>query len=522
MALSFSITVYTAANPVYGYSGVDSACFFLIGRGIVNGYVPYVDFVDNKGVILYFLNAFPMFFYPDKLSALARITVWMEELLFLFASLRIIVYISKKFSLKQGFFPQLFYLMSIMPLIESGNMSEEYTNFFTLVVFALFVKYAFNEKETFSWIYGFIFGTMFTLSFLVRPNNAIPTAVLITVFGIWLIIRKEYKYLTTYATTGIGGSLTIGIPVYIYLTMNNALTDCLEQTFIANLNYAEDSGNSITEIFFTKYGFIAMCILLISLIGISVVLFSRNTCKVKLFAIAVGFSSLFSYISCFISGFLYFHYLLIGTTSMVIAFILLCSTQHGNFIEATSIYENNKQLLYKVYLFGFKKGVIVALSFFIILLPFVNTYIRGIVNLKNFPLGVKNFVLIEIKKDSASGYNRHMAMLDLAGNIPLNEKNNVYVLAGVNACDLYVQMGILPAKRLIISVDRFVRILPSLRKEYESYFVDEPPKWVITETEPNQDSYPEYEILRDKYTFVAKNDYGVYLFKHLEDRQSTN
>jgi hypothetical protein len=518
MALFFSIAVYTAANPIYGYSGVDSACFFLIGRGIVNGYVPYVDLVDNKGVILYFLNALPLLFYPDKMSALARITIWVEELLFLFASLRMIVFISKKFGLNQGFFPQLFYLISLMPFIESGNMCEEYTNFFTLVALTFFVKYIFNTKETFSWTYGFSFGTMFALSFFVRPNNALPIAAIIVVFGIGFIAKREYKHLVNYAVTGIGGSLAVCVPVYVYLSMNDALRDCVEQTFIANMGYSGDSGSSITEIFFTKYGFTALCILAISLMGMSVVLFSRNTYKMKLYASAVGFSSLLAYISCFLSRFTYFHYLLIGITPMVMAFILLCA-HRKNFAEGATRPKNGKHLFGQAYSFEFKRGASIILSFFIIAFSFIDVYGRGIANLKGFPANVKNFIAVEIKNDEAYGYNAHTAMANLASNIPLNEKDNVYVLDGgtTNACNLYVQMEILPAKRLIISADRFARVLPSLGEEYERYFIDEPPIWLITATEPNREGYPEYETLHEKYTFVAKNDYGVCLFKRTEE-----
>jgi hypothetical protein len=265
MTILFGVSVYTSANPIYSYSGVDSSCFFLLGRGINNGYIPYVDLVDNKGLVLYFLNAFPQFFYPDKMSAYARVMVWLEEAIFLFVSLRIIVYISKRYGGKTGFLPQLFYLMSILPLIENGNMCEEYTNLFTLIAFLFFVKYIFDDGNKFSFKYGLVFGIVFTLSFFVRPNNAMPIAALIMVFCGGLIMKKAYKNLLLYIVSGAIGFAFVFLPIIIYLLANGALDDCIEQTVIANLGYADDSGLTIREVLFTPYGFTAICILLISL-----------------------------------------------------------------------------------------------------------------------------------------------------------------------------------------------------------------------------------------------------------------
>lgn len=47
-----------STSPFYSNQRLDdSNYFFLIGRGWLNGQLPYVDFFDNKGPFIYLINA---------------------------------------------------------------------------------------------------------------------------------------------------------------------------------------------------------------------------------------------------------------------------------------------------------------------------------------------------------------------------------------------------------------------------------------------------------------------------------
>ena len=39
----------------YPFSQLDSACFFTAGKAIMNGMIPYVDFADSKGPLLWLI-----------------------------------------------------------------------------------------------------------------------------------------------------------------------------------------------------------------------------------------------------------------------------------------------------------------------------------------------------------------------------------------------------------------------------------------------------------------------------------
>ena len=48
-------SVYT--TPLNDYYGYDSAYYLLIGKGICQGKIPYLDLYDQKGPLVFYLNA---------------------------------------------------------------------------------------------------------------------------------------------------------------------------------------------------------------------------------------------------------------------------------------------------------------------------------------------------------------------------------------------------------------------------------------------------------------------------------
>ena len=171
LAFIFSIAVFTATNPIWGYTGVDSACFLLMGRGMLDGRVPYRDLVDNKGLVLYFLNALGQFLF--QFASAPAFGVWVIEFLCLFFSLLLVRSFAGLFGCKSmvSVLMQVLYLAAIFPLIEMGNVGEEYTCFFTLLGFRLCARYLVENRIDCFWRYGFGAGILFALCFFVRPNK---------------------------------------------------------------------------------------------------------------------------------------------------------------------------------------------------------------------------------------------------------------------------------------------------------------------------------------------------------------
>lgn len=498
LAILFSIGIFTAANPVWGYAGVDSACFMLIGRAILAGKMPYVDLVDNKGPVLYLLNAFPQLLGMNMPGAASTIGIWVLELFFLFLSLRLICWFCRVLDCKYSILPQLVYLCLMAPLVEKGNMCEEYSCFFNLLAFAVALHYLIAENQWKIRQYGFVIGILFALNFLIRPNNAFPVCAVILVLAIKFIYDKEYTKLLQAIFGCCVGMAVVAVPIVLWLAANGAMNDWLSQTLLANMQYFDDSGNSFTDLIKTPYGHVALEMLLLAVI--SVFCLQRNNTEtgpsVRVFSYIVAVASGLSFISAFMSGFAYDHYLLIGVSSFVLSYI----------IASGSI--------------AFGKRLIPKCSYHavIILFVFFTGYYfiyQSFNNICSFPEAFSRYF------ENGIGTPAQIELVQIASVIPVDEEDSVYILDGGSgdAPNLYIQLGLLPGQKLFIAKDRFMRLLPGAEQEYKNYFIETPPKWLFAIDELEQiENEPISDEIKSQYSLVETTSYGgrfIYLYQHI-------
>lgn len=320
VSIVFSLLIFTSSNPIWGKSGVDSASFILIGQGMNKGLIPYINFVDNKGLVLYVINAIPQYIFKSTVG------IWIVEVLFLFLSLRTIDALVKNLNSKSSFMLQILYLISISSLVKNGNMGEEYSSLFVLLAFLLYHPRPENLSTYTLVIKNISIGALFALSFFIRPNNALPIFAIFISSSVFAVIRRKYFQFLLNSMSYLLGFLLILTPILIYLQINNALMECLNQTFLANLKYSGDSGNSPIDLLTSIYGIKTIFIFILSSLGVFAGYFKSKMYRhLRPFVFSLALAVLLSLYSSFISGFAFAHYLLINTAPMIITMIILLS-----------------------------------------------------------------------------------------------------------------------------------------------------------------------------------------------------
>jgi hypothetical protein len=222
-------------NPLSGnISATDSSVFLTVARGILHGKLPYVDFFDHKGPLVYFIDAAGFF--------IGGFTgVWFIELLFMFASV-IFAYKTALFfaSAVPAFFGTVFSFAALVPFFEGGNLTEEYVLPFIFVSLYIFTKYFFTQTEPRKPHIVFL-GFCFGASLLLRPN----------MFAVWLAFcavifaqklrHKEYISVIRYTACFMFGILVALLPVLIYLNITDSFNECVNQYIVFNGTYAASS-----------------------------------------------------------------------------------------------------------------------------------------------------------------------------------------------------------------------------------------------------------------------------------------
>lgn len=210
----------------------DENSFFTIGRGWLNGMIPYRDLIDQKGPLLYFL-----FFISAIINNNSFIGVFLFEVISLviclyYSSKIIELYLKRKSSY---LIVQLFAsIITSCPFFTHGGSAEEFCLpllMITLYNFLIYFKNRTSSKKNLFWT-GFIAGCIFMIKY--------------TLIGFWvafmfcifmdLVLKKEYKKSIISCLWFLLGMFIPIVVFVIYFSVNHSLKNFVDIYILFNKN----------------------------------------------------------------------------------------------------------------------------------------------------------------------------------------------------------------------------------------------------------------------------------------------
>lgn len=275
------------------YIDQDESTFILMGQSIADGHLPYDFLWDLKPPLLFYFFALIEKMFPHSFIAI-RFT----GVLIVFLSALLLIRITRRAGLKNGFLIALGYIILSSEFGSlQGVMSEHFAVFFLLLAFDFFLR----ERKQFNFlITGFLFGC----AVLCKLNYAYAIAALLIFYFISELKRTGFTKTFVMATM-----VLFGILVPIFLTafpfiVSGKLPLFINSVFFAPLEYSRATNYSSFEKFKTTW----WLILLITAACFFAVKASNNENKRfvwKLVAILVG--TVYTFYS---SGIINGHYLI--------------------------------------------------------------------------------------------------------------------------------------------------------------------------------------------------------------------
>ena len=270
IAFTFILFFSATTSIKYNQVGADSAVFRMMGYVITEGKVPYVDYFDHKGPILYFINALGELISPRWGLFMLQVISCFFVMLLWFKTARLFLRPSCSF---------LALLLSVAMwsgIYEYGNLTEEYSLLPSSLSIYLALSYLIKEKTSahpywLSLVYGLCFGVMF----YIRPNDAVMQCggVMTGIFLYLVFIQKLYKNAILNALTFLSGFIIISLPIIAYFYYHNAIDEFFFGLIGFNLKYSGGIINNILTYRFT--------IALVALCAITIILaYSSNQKKV--------------------------------------------------------------------------------------------------------------------------------------------------------------------------------------------------------------------------------------------------
>jgi len=479
------LLICTKSSPLYPFNDwVDANAYFTVGKGMMNGLIPYRDLFEQKGPLLFLIHG---------LAYLISNTTFLGVFVFEVVAFTVFLYYCHKiillfFDIKHSVvgLPLIAAIVLNMKAFSYGDSAEEWC--IPLITISLFhiLNYVKNKypqpiDNRLIFVIGFWAGCVLWIKF--------------TLLGFWigwvlsisilLLINKEYLCVIKSWISFLSGMFLATLPWLVYFGINNSIMDWLETYFYINMVYYSAS-KSLLERLVGVATEIAIGFGLNYLFGIVFIIgalfFMRKNDLIdhRLSRIGLLPCILFTILGTYGGGTGYIYYFLIFAPFLVLGIITigwLLTTKYNDLLT-------------------FRSSAAVAL--FIILAA--------------WPLTIKfnhNADLLGADKKELFQYQMADVINEDGGTTLLNY--------GTLDIGLYTVTNITPNVRFFykpnISYSRF----PLIMDEQNRYIKERAVDYVVMVKPASQDSnemnvpglYDKYEMIMEHHTEINMNKYGL-------------
>ncbi|MBQ8149763.1 MAG: hypothetical protein IJ041_04535 [Clostridia bacterium] len=241
LAVMMAFFIATNNSPLFLEIGGDNAIFLTVGKAIAMGRVPYVDIVENKGPVLFLLNALPQFFMEGTLG------VFIIEAMMMVGATLLLLHMARRLQGEKrsalcAVVPVGLYFATLTNSINSGNFGEEYNLFLLVVALWALVRALCGETRR-QWASPFLLGLSACCIALIKISDLPACCVIILFYLIWMGLEKRGFWKDCLAC--VAGVALIAVPVFIYLGVNGAIGPMFEEYILSNFSHvggAEEMG----------------------------------------------------------------------------------------------------------------------------------------------------------------------------------------------------------------------------------------------------------------------------------------
>lgn len=221
------------ASPLTMNYPMDSTNFMVMGRMLLEGKIPYVDFFDHKGPSLILLEAIGQLIAPYRAGVLVL------ELFHIFFTLFFLWKTSKLLLGKiEALVAPTILLLFIKYVFSGGNNTEEYSLLYVSISLYFFCRLLFLNEEI-RWKHSFVIGLCFAFVAWLRLNNALPIVAMCVFLFFHYLIQKDYKSLKAFVLYFVLGLIPFTLLYLIYFSYHGALYDLFYASFLFNFLYVK-------------------------------------------------------------------------------------------------------------------------------------------------------------------------------------------------------------------------------------------------------------------------------------------
>ena len=437
-----------STSPRYETFGDDSAIFQAVGKGWTEGLLPYVDMFENKGPLIFLIDAVGYMIYPRVGIFLLQIPAMYFAMLFAWRALGI--FLSGKAKFAAAIFMLIYYAFYSL----DGNRTEEWSMPLLMAATYLFLRGLKEKNFSCPPYVGFIYGLGFGACVMMRTTNALPICCYALLAAIFLLKSGEVKILLKNFLNFCAGFAIICLPFVIYFAAHGALYDMLYGTILLNvvysaqrenflLNHLDDYGSYVLMHFMPLYLMLA--------VG-AIELFKTKS--------RLAISGIFCSAAMLVMLFKLSPYM--GYCALIVPlfpiFFALLAESAKNFHSLWAV----EGLSPKKFLCKFL--IVTAMTY-----PLIISYETA-----------DKFATENSAKMRRYHLNQNAEMPRLAEIIPPEERGSVMIWGeGLQMSHWILTTGIFPRCRFFGNIKAFANVDPNVKREWLDVTRANPPKWII-------------------------------------------
>ena len=245
---SFLLMLFcTKSSPLFTFNDwFDANVYFTMGKGMMNGRVPYVDLIDNKGPLLYFIYGIAWMIDHTGFTG-----VYLFQSFFLTVSL-IFVYRLALLFISNEHTAILTALCSPLPMLISkfyadnydfgGGGPDEFCRALMIVSLYYFTLY-YERIEEYKLKHTVLKGVLFMCVFLIKFNLTVFWLGFLLTIACDLIYRKKFSFLLKHIGSFLVGAVLTAFPYLIYGLLTESLDEFIHTYFLYNWTYVNPSNH---------------------------------------------------------------------------------------------------------------------------------------------------------------------------------------------------------------------------------------------------------------------------------------
>lgn len=231
-------------SPLYSfYPSPDPSIFFMFGRGLLHGLLPYAEMADSKGPLLVWI-----YYAAAWMDGYSFAGVFVIQCVTLFTTLLLACrtarfYLTPRGSLLASMLLCLF-LFDSFPFQRGGGVEELCWPGMAALVYGLVRYFRMGDRRSLVFLFG-VAGVFAGAAFMMKFSIAFPVCVLCAVLCLWLGWSGKRKEAAVALGVTTAGFLLVVIPCSAWLVFHGVWREAVNEYLLCSVRYGTVAQDTI-------------------------------------------------------------------------------------------------------------------------------------------------------------------------------------------------------------------------------------------------------------------------------------